>query len=178
MTQELAGKISADDVAALRDFLLRKPSVTAGLRQWTNGTLTFRIVRRSLRKATPDEQAVLGGEVGTLQEREIEFGNRAGTVFMTARAVVVLRRLPMIRAIRVLLGRRPLGDVLSPLGFDRVMRSEIVAVDSDVPLEQVSVLSVQEQPVAMLTECYRRTVIHREYPALRSGVGPDAGSLA
>ena len=165
--------ISEDDVARLRSFLRRQPSVTAGLRQWTGDTLTFRIVRRTLRKATPEEQEVLGGKVGTLQDREIEFGDRAGTVLMTAQAVVALHRLPMTLAVRVRLGKRPLGDVLSPLGFNRVMRSETVAINSDIPLAQVSILSVQELPVAMLTESYHRAAIRGEYPTLRAPIGLD-----
>ena len=171
MTYQPQGDASREDVATLCDFLLGEPSVTAGLRRWTGGALTFTIVRRGIRCATPDEVRTLGRDVGLVQHREIQFGNTAGTPLMTARAVVALRHLPWGHAIRVCLGRRPLGDVLSPLGFERVRHAERIMLDMDVPLEQTSVLLMRGLPVAVLTERYRRAALGYAESARGGAIG-------
>ena len=149
------------DLDRFRQHLDAGPSATAQLRDWSRGDVRLGRVRRRLRRAAPEEAALVDlPRRTTVQHRVVALVSPSGVVLSHAVAVVVLGRLPLAAVMALVCTRRPLGDVLRAAGgFERTAISERVSTGSEVVLRRMAVLHLAGRPVAVVHEVYPHHVL-------------------
>lgn len=163
---------SPDDIvdpplAAFQEHLSSSASATEQLRTWSGGDVRLGRTRRSIGVARPSESTVTASPSrSVVQRRRVELLSENGELLSEAFAVVVLSRLPMEAVSALQFTRTPLGDVLRAAGtLDRTLLRETVRPSPRVVLRKVSVLLLDDRPVAAVHESYPPHVLGREWIA-------------